>query len=811
MNLFKSLLLLLGLSISFLDLNGQGVKIVNKGTDFPVEGVTIYNKAKTIYTVSDSDGYFDPDLFPDNDTIYIRHIVFKTMVLSKKQLEEMKNVIFLIPNVFLMEELDVNANMRVHPDELPYKVDMIYPDEIKVSSAQTSAEILQLTGNVVIQKSQGGGGSPILRGYEANKILLVVDGVRMNNAIYRNGHLQNSITLGQSLLEKVELVFGPSSIAYGSDALGGVIHYHTKKPPLSLEEEFKYTLNAGLQYATANDATTGHVDFTFGKKNFSSLTGFQYSNFGNIKIGKSRAFTSNDPNFGYTDFYVGQDAFGQDVMIQNPNPELQLNTAYNQYDLLQKFLIVPGENLDVNLNFQYSTSSNIPRYDQLTEFDGNELEFAEWFYGPQKRLLASASLFYKYDNRYFTNLKSTFAYQNIHEDRINRKFQVDDRLIQNEKVNVLSANFDFLKLIGINSLSYGFEFTRNGVTSDAHYENIFTKLKSIAQTRYPDGGSTTKSTSAYMNYKWIIRDQYILTTGFRLSYYRLYSEFLNNPLLVQLPFNEIEINKAAPTGIISFEMYPATEWKIRSVLSTGFRSPNVDDSGKIRVKSDLVTVPNDQLKPEYVYNAELGVQYQFEENISFDISGYYNLLTNAIVRTDFQLNGQDSLFYDGDMYKIITNANAAKAVVSGLSIGVDINYSFSEDKKKELFIRSTFNYNKGRNITEDVPLGHISPVFGIVKFNFVLDKLSYEFLFRYQGLKKLEDMSPYGEDNGHKGTTEGFPGWNTLNAKVVYDFKENLTFQFSIENIFNQMYRPFASGVSEAGRNFIFSLKYSIK
>ncbi|MEN8120517.1 MAG: TonB-dependent receptor [Bacteroidota bacterium] len=811
MNLLKSLLLLLCLSILFTDLNGQGVKIVNKATDFPVEGVAIFNKEKTISTITDSDGYFDPDLFPDSDTIYIRHIVFKSLALTKSQLEEMKYQVFLIPNMFLMEELDVTANMRVNPDELPYKVDMINLDEIKLSSAQTAAEILESSGNVVIQKSQGGGGSPVLRGYEANKILLVIDGVRMNNAIYRNGHLQNSITIGQSLLENVELVFGPSSIAYGSDAIGGVIHYHTKKPPLSLEENFKYTLNAGLQYATANDATTGHVDFTFGKKNFSSLTGFQYGNFGNIKIGKSRAFTSNDPDFGYTDYYVGKDALSQDVMVRNPNPELQLNTAYNQYDLLQKFLIVPGENLDVNLNFQYSTSSNISRYDQLTELENNTLQYSEWYYGPQKRLLASASAFYKNENRYFTNLKSTFAYQNIREDRINRKFQVDERLFQNEKVNVLSANFDFLKLIGINSLSYGLEFSRNGVASNAHYENIFTKQESIAQTRYPDGGSTMKSIAAYINYKWVIRDQYILTSGFRLSYYRLYSEFLNNPLLVQLPFNEIKFNNAAPTGIVGFEMYPATEWKIRTVLSTGYRSPNVDDYGKVRVKSDLITAPNDQLKPEYVYNAELGIQYQFEENISFDISGYYNLLTNAIVRTDFQLNGQDSLFYDGDMYKIITNANAAKAVVRGLSVGVDVNYSFSETKKKELFFRSTFNYNKGRNITDNVPLGHISPVFGMVKFNFVHDKLSYEFLFRYQGIKKLEDMSPYGEDNGHKGTVEGFPGWNTFNAKVVYELNNNLSLRFSIENIFNQMYRPFASGVSAPGRNFIFSFKYSIK
>ena len=84
--------------------------------------------------------------------------------------------------------------------------------------------MLSYIPGVKVQKTQFGGGSPVLRGMEANRILLVVDGVRMNNAIYRKGHLQNSITVSPSMLDKTEVLFGPSSVIYGSDALGGVIH-----------------------------------------------------------------------------------------------------------------------------------------------------------------------------------------------------------------------------------------------------------------------------------------------------------------------------------------------------------------------------------------------------------------------------------------------------------------------------------------------------------------------------------------------------------------------------------------------------------
>ena len=79
----------------------------------------------------------------------------------------------------------------------------------------------------------------MLRGFEANRVLLVVDGVRMNNAIYRSGHLQNAITIDPNVLERVEVIFGSSSVGYGSDALGGVVHYYTKTPKLNSEKKLK--------------------------------------------------------------------------------------------------------------------------------------------------------------------------------------------------------------------------------------------------------------------------------------------------------------------------------------------------------------------------------------------------------------------------------------------------------------------------------------------------------------------------------------------------------------------------------------------
>jgi hemoglobin/transferrin/lactoferrin receptor protein len=99
------------------------------------------------------------------------------------------------------------------------RVAVINAKEIIKLSPQTSADLLAAIPGIKVQKSQMGGGSPVIRGMESNRVMLVIDGVRMNNAIYRKGHLQNAITVSPNQLDKTEVVFGPSSVIYGSDAL----------------------------------------------------------------------------------------------------------------------------------------------------------------------------------------------------------------------------------------------------------------------------------------------------------------------------------------------------------------------------------------------------------------------------------------------------------------------------------------------------------------------------------------------------------------------------------------------------------------
>jgi hemoglobin/transferrin/lactoferrin receptor protein len=349
-------------------------------------------------------------------------------------------------------------------------------------------------------------------------------------------------------------------------------------------------------------------------------------------------------------------------------------------------------------------------------------------------------------------------------------------------------------------LHYGAEFNHNLVNSLAWYENIVSGERLPAQTRYPEGGSRTWNASAYASYKWIIHNKLVLSLGSRYNWGSLSSSF-SNPLL---PYKEILINNGALTASAGVVYTPSDNWQLNAILSSGFRNPNVDDYGKVRAKDDYVTVPNPDLSPEYTYNAELGISRFVEGYMKIQLVGYYTYLNDAIVRTAYQLNGQDSIEYDGDLYRVTTNYNAGQAHIYGVSMSITANLN------KNFSLKGTLNYTKGQNLSDDVPLGHIPPIFGRTSFIYRKSNFFFDTYFVYQGWKTTGDFSPYGEDNESEAMRYGFPAWWTANIKAGFQAGSHLNFILAIENLFDQFYKPYASGVSGPGRNFIMTARFTL-
>ena len=776
------------------------IKVIDLATYKPVANVMV-SKAdnSAVFGKTNEKGEIQLNLKELN--FLFSHPDYLSIVYSVKEIESSKYKVFINQNVNSFEEVVVSASkFEEKKNDVSQKIQVLRASEIAAQNQSSMADVLANSGNVMVQKSQLGGGSPIIRGFETNKVLMVIDGIRMNNAIYRGGHLQNIVTLDNAIMDRVEVVFGAGSVVYGSDALGGVMNFTTKSPVFSATDTVLVKAAAFTRYFSAANGFSGHADISIGNKRFGSLSSFTFSKYGDLRQGANRRpFVGN---FGARPWYAAT-FNGVDSMVMNADTNVQIGSGYTQYDILQKFSFKQNEAITHKLNFQLSNSGDIPRYDRLTLESASKPKFAVWNYGPQKRFLAAYTLDFNKNNTFFDQARVILAYQAIEESRIVRKFNDSWETNNIEKLDIFTINADFFQKIKKHELRYGTEAFLNLVNSSAFAKNVATNTIRDTSTRYPDAGSSMRSAAIYATHTWEISDKFILNDGLRFSYVGLNANFTDTTYF-PFPFNSINQNNSAFNGNLGFVYLPSKTWRITANTSTGFRAPNVDDLSKVfESVPGSVVVPNPNLKVEYTVNGELGITKEILPGLRASINFYYTNLSNALITQNSQFQGADSIQYGGELSQVMSTVNAGKAYIYG------IEGALAGQINKYISVLGTVNYTKGRIVTDTVPypLDHIPPVFG--KFSVIssVNKLRTEFFVNYAAWKRVKDYNMIGEDNFSYATAEGMPSWFTLNARVSYSITKDISFQVACENILDQNYRQFASNISAAGRNFIFTLR----
>jgi len=704
-----------------------------------------------------------------------------------------------------LDEIIISATkFAEHKRNIAQDIQVISMKQIKFANTQNTADLLERTANINIQKSQQGGGSTVIRGFEASKVLYIVDGVRLNNLIYRAGHLQNIITIDQTILNKIEVLYGPSSTVYGSNALGGVIHLQTKNPELATgNKKTNFGANAFFRFGTVNNEKSEHLDFTISNKKFGSLTSLTFSDFGDLKMGGSQNMFY-DTVFGERNFYVER-INGKDSIVANKNPLIQKYSGYSQYDFLQKFLFQQTNKISHILNIQYSNSSNVPRYDRLTDISGGKLKFAEWYYGPQERIFTSYQLNMKNSMR-FDNISLLINYQEIEESRIQRRFNKNGLQTNSELVNVMGANLDFNKILNKNEIRFGCEFFYNTLKSTASELDIITNETSKLDTRYPDGDNVMYDFSAYYTHTLKVSKNFVINDGIRLGYSSLYSS-ITEKSVIQLPYTEISQKTPVYSGSLGLIFLPKNDLKIVLNISTGFRVPNVDDMSKIfESAAGSVIVPNEKLKPEKTLNCDFNIDKVFNNKIMWENTIYGTYYFDAIVASEFTFNGQTSIMYNDEMSKVYANQNMQRAYIYGANSNLKAQFY------KNFSLVSGVNYTYGRILTDTIPypLDHIPPFAAKLLLNYNLDKLNINFFANYNSAKKIANYNLGGEDNEQYATPDGMPAWMNLNFDISYQLHKNILLQVGINNILDTQYRTFASGINAAGRNIFAVLRLNI-
>ena len=696
--------------------------------------------------------------------------------------------------------------------ETPRQIEVVSAKRLSELQPATLGDALINTGQVFVQKSQMGGGSPVLRGFEASRVLMVIDGVRMNNATYRAGHLQDIITIDPFILDRMEVNFGAGSTLYGSDALGGVLYFKTKDATLG---EFSVKPSATVRYQSASNSVIGNVGLKLQSEKVGLLLSATRSQFGDLRSG-SKNYSDWD-TFGMLPRYVSQ-VNGRDTVLLNDDPQRQKGTGYAQTDLFAKIFTKTGK-VEHMVNLQKSMSDIIPRYDRMSQFNNGKPVYGRWDYAPQNREYISYTAKAGSEDHH---TRLTLAQQRTEVGRVTRNFDEVMERIQRDAVRMRTVNVDRHDQLSASfTLNSGVEMVWNAVKSVGINKNISTLAETATKARYSDSGATTQMHSVFAQgiYK-MAKTGTVIQGGVRVSKYSLEALFSTaNPW--KLPYQSISFATTTPSYDLGLTQQLKKGLLLKASVNQAYRNPNVDDMTKVfdSKPGAKLLVPSADLKAERSTTVDLGVLWRKDRSFAIEAGVFSSAVKNLLLDQPGTLNGEDSLMYDGRLTPVYQLQNVALGEISGMYLNAKVRLV------KDLWFSGSLTQTQGiyrlNDAAAEQPLDHIPPVYGQASLRWNGKGWFAEAQCLFNGMKKAEDYSSSGEDNQEiqpigladingDGKADGFnPAWQCWNIRGGYQHRSGLTATLAIENVLDLHYRYFASGMSAAGRSVNVSLAYS--
>lgn len=788
----KRLLLFFLITLFPKVLFAQLVTVQDSSTKTVLSGVSVYNKSHSTFTQTDLNGTFDSGLFDDKDLIIFRLMGYELLSISKQNIQS--DTLYLTPKVEGLSEIVVSASkFRQDIRRLPVRVRRIDADDISMMQPQTTADLLSRTGSVYVQKSQLGGGSPMIRGFATNRVLITVDGIRMNNAIFRGGNLQNVISIDPYVIESSELIFGPGTVISGSDAIGGVMNFNTRRLPFAKPDSLIDKTDLAFRSSTATKERTYHVGHMQSSGNWTGYVSFSRMNLGDLTMGRY------GPESYLREQYV-RSSPGEDVVVFSDNPERQRGTAFSSTYFTAKAEHLISNNWEQRMGLFYSTTSDYGRYDRLLRPKGDGFRSAEWFYGPQRWLMTYWNPRYASDH---SAHQFSIAYQSFEESRNDRDFNSEIRNTAIEKVGVLNLSYDSQYEISEQLIARGGgSLDLNKVNSEAYSLNLISDERGILNSRYPDG-ATWNAAGVYFSTEYKPSKPLVLNLGIRWNQVSSKTDYRTNPFTEVFGIQKLK-NSAFTYGlggVYRFDRFTS----MRFNLSTAFRAPNIDDLAKVfDSEPGSVVIPNPDLKPEYAQTIELGIRKRFDRSFMIDAAVYYSTLDDALIRRNTTLNGQSQLLFRDELSQLQSIQNAASAEVAG------IEWSIFGYLSRKLSYRFLGTYTRGEEIDDtgaSNPLRHAPPFFSNSQLRYVNGSFQLILESEYNAEVSAEDL-PISESskaymyaldsNGNPYS----PSWHAVHLRLRQQWKR-WQCSVAIENIFDRRYRPFASGISAPGRQLV--------
>ncbi len=656
----------------------------------------------------------------------------------------------------MLDTIQVTATKRPESTlQTPASTTIVTRAELAEAAMQTPMDALHGEVGTFVQQTTPGQGVIIVRGLKGSEVLHLVDGFRLNNAIFRNAPNQYIALVDGQSLDRIEVVRGPSSTLYGGDAMGGVVQMLTPALQYS-ERDWRWGGRLRMIAGSADESSLGRTEIAGGNDRFAFSIGATSQEVNDLRVGGGETLPFTGLTARYGDFKVGA-------------------------------RIAEGHELVLGL--QYSEQPRTPRYDALVPgFGQTQPENAVFFFEPQQRRFAQ--LLWRIDaaNAAFDSGEVRIGRQLVVDDRRSRAFATPNEERERNRDTTTGIAAQFGKSVGEHHhLSYGFETYRDTVDSSRLRTNIETGVTTVRAPRFPSGSRMT-SQAVYLADDWR-KDRFDINAGLRYSRFDI----------------EIPASDAAPgvrlkpddlTGNIGVSVELSEPLRLAANVGRGFRAPNIFDLGIFGPRpGNRYSEPNSNLKPESVISVDIGLKYGGErmsgELIAFR-SQYRDKITSVLtgeVRPDGAL--------------VVQNRNITQQNLWGVEAGARYRW---ESPDLELYATATYTRGDERSGGDEVPADRIPPLFGKLGARWrASDRFGFEAYALYataqDRLSPRDAIDPRINPNGTA-------GWGTLNLRADWRIFEGLGVALRAENLADKRFREHGSGLDEPGRNLIVSLDY---
>ena len=751
---FLPFCLLLG-SGCLLKVWGQQVEgtITEAATGRPLANVNLVLVGTSSLTVSDQAGKFRLTL-PSSDLRHGRYTLRASAIgydsfeqtLSPEQIGVSALVIPMKQAVIELHQLVVETAQRQEssPFGSPESISVRSPTRLEQDAPRTAPEALTGTTGVWLQKTNHGGGSPFLRGLTGQQTLLMIDGIRLNNATFRSGHNQYLHLIDPQTIRQIEVLRGSGSVQYGSDALGGVVNVLTRDPDFSAGG-WRVGGNVYAKYMSADMEKSGRAEIGLSTPRLALSGGFAYRDFGDLLAGGKLGF-------------------------ERP-------TAYRQQSGDLKARVRVAGNHLLTLAYQRVSQADVPLYHKvkLENFTYNRFD-------PQDRQLSYARWESFYAGKWVRKAQLTLLSQQWKEGRQSQKNGSDLRVEELDQVATWGAILTLSSQpTEYWSISSGIDYYDDRVRSTR--EEIQTQKGTITSKRglYPDGARYT-SLAAYSLHTLQL-NRWTLGASGRWNTYRISVQ--ENTL------GESTLTPSALVGSLSASYALHEHHRLVASVNTAFRAPNVDDLGTLGIVDFRYEVPNPDLKPEKSLNVELGWQVK-SQGVSGSLSVYQNFLTDMITRVR-----QENDMIAG--YPVYLKRNTARAFIRGLEAEAEISLSTA------VVAYANVTYTYGQNTSADEPFRRIPPLNGLLGLRY---QKAQGFWARGEWLAAArQNRLAKGDKEDNRISPQGTPAWSVLNLSAGFR-TSGWILGASIQNVFDIPYRYHGSGVDGYGRSFTLSGKF---